>query len=429
MNNHTITDAFSFSDEIRTVQMGDNDILVSYDVSSLFTNVPLSETINILVDKAFTDDWFNQTYGLELQRDYLTTLLEIPTSNQLFQFNGQLYEQIDGVAMGSPLGPLMANVFMCHLEEKLTCDDKMPSFYRRYVDDTLARMPSTEAATEFLTTLNGLHPNLSFTMELPVNNKIPFIGMDIIMNGTRLETAVYRKPTNTGLLLHFHSHTDKRYKDCLIKAMVHRAHALSSTTEAFNEECDRLRSIFTRLDYPMHVINSTINNFVRNVSADTSQESETHRVIRVSLPFKDQTSANAVRRHLCDLSHKINVTVQPVFVSKKLEQELKPKELKPTIVNHHCVVYSFSCNLCDADYVGYTARHLHKRIAEHKSSAIGKHFKESHGDVNLLKENQFRVLKKCRGKFDCLIYEMLFIKKLRPNLNTQADSIRAKLFV
>ncbi len=116
-----------------------------------------------------------------------------------------------------------------------------------------------------------------------------------------------------------------------------------------------------------------------------------------------------------------------------MEQELKPKELKPAIVNHHCVVYSFSCNpscnLCDADYVGYTARHLHKRIAEHKSSAIGKHFKESHGDVNLLKENQFRVVKKCRGKFDCLIYEMLFIKKLRPNLNKQADSIRAKLFV
>ena len=183
-------------------------ILVSYDVSSLFTNVPLNETINIPVDKAFADDWFNQTYSLELQRDHLTTLLEIATSNQLFQFDGQLYEQIDGVAMGSPLGPLMANVVMCHLEEKLTCDDKMPNFYRGYVDDTLARMPSTEAATEFLTTLNGLHPSLSFMMELPVNNKIPFIGMEVIMNGTRLETAVYRKPTNTGLLLHFHSHTE-----------------------------------------------------------------------------------------------------------------------------------------------------------------------------------------------------------------------------
>ena len=114
--------------------------------------------------------------------------------------------------MGSPLGPLMANVFMCHLEEKLTRDGLMPHLYRRYVDDTLARMPNTDAATMFLATLNGLHPGLSFTMELPVDDSIPFIGIDIIKNGTKLETQVYRKPTNTGLLLHFHSHTDKRYK-------------------------------------------------------------------------------------------------------------------------------------------------------------------------------------------------------------------------
>lgn len=78
-------------------------------MSSLFTNLPLKETIGILVNKAFTDDWFNTTYNLNLQREDLRKLLEISTSNQLFQFNGQLYKQTDGVAMGSPLGPLMAN--------------------------------------------------------------------------------------------------------------------------------------------------------------------------------------------------------------------------------------------------------------------------------------------------------------------------------
>ena len=119
----------------------------------------------------------------------------------------------DGVAMGSPLGPLMANVFLCHLEDKLTRDGVMPTFYKRYVDDTLARMPSTDAAVDFLTTLNSLHPSLSFTMELPVDNKISFIGIVIIKNRTKIDTQVYRKPTNTGLLLHFQSHTDKRYNE------------------------------------------------------------------------------------------------------------------------------------------------------------------------------------------------------------------------
>ena len=116
MNEYTITDAFEFADEIRSIPLNDEEILVSYDLTALFTNVPLRETINIPVNKAFTDDWFNQTDDLHLEKDELAQLHEVATTNQLFQFDGHLYEQTDDVAIGSPLGLLMANVFMCHLE-------------------------------------------------------------------------------------------------------------------------------------------------------------------------------------------------------------------------------------------------------------------------------------------------------------------------
>ena len=155
---------------------------------------------------------------------------------------------------------------MCHLEDKLAHDGMVPSLYKRYVDNTLARMPNTDAAADFLTTLNGLHPSLKFTMELPADNMIPFIGIEIIKNGTELETRVYRKPTNTGLLLHFQSHVDKRYKTGLLKTMLHRAHALSSMTEVFNEECAKLRFLFSQLDYPIGLINSTIDMFIQNIA-------------------------------------------------------------------------------------------------------------------------------------------------------------------
>ena len=148
--------------------------------------------------------------------------------------------------------------------------------------------------------------------------------------------------------------------------------------------------------------------------------------VRISLPFKDQGATNAVRKQLRDLSHRILSPLQSVFVSKQLVQDLKPNENRPSIVNRQCVVYHFSCDLCDADCVGYTARHLHQRIAEHKYSAIGRHSVEAHGSNHLLKENQFRVLRKCQGKFDCLVFEMLYIKNLKPNLNIQTDS---KLYV
>ena len=92
-------------------------------------------------------------------------------------------------------------------------------------------------------------------------------------------------------------------------------------------------------------------------------------------------------------------------------------------------IADFACDLCDADYVGYTARHLFQRVAEHKNSAIGKHFLEAHGSKHLLNQGHFNILRKCQNKFDCLVFEMLYIKKLKPCLNTQTDSIRAKLFV
>ena len=87
------------------------------------------------------------------------------------------------------------------------------------------------------------------------------------------------------------------------------------------------------------------------------------------------------------------------------------------------MVYEFACDLGDADYVGYSARHL-QRIAEHKYSAVSKHFLEAHGEKN---EGLFHILKKCHGKFDCLFHEMLLIKELMPRLNSQSYSFSAKL--
>ena len=114
-----ISDTFEFVNEVHELVINNGDILVSYDVSSLFTNVPLKETIQLLADKAFINNWFNETYHLNLNKLDLVDLLRAATKDQLFTFNGQLYEQTDGVAMGSPLGPLLANAFMCSIEETL----------------------------------------------------------------------------------------------------------------------------------------------------------------------------------------------------------------------------------------------------------------------------------------------------------------------
>ena len=233
-NQYTVTDTFEFVNEVQSLEIKRGDILVSYDVTSLFTNVPLDETIQILADKAFNDDWFNKTHELNLSRDQLIELLNAATKNQLFQFNGNLYEQTDGVAMGSPLGPLLANVFMCSIEDKLDQDGKLPSYYRRYVDDTFTIMPDIASAGIFLDTLNNCHPSAKFTMEVERNASLPFIGVELLNLATRIKTKVYVKPTNTGLLLHYQSHVDIRYKRSLITTMLERAYRISSDWSYFS---------------------------------------------------------------------------------------------------------------------------------------------------------------------------------------------------
>ena len=210
--------------------------------------------------------------------------------------------------------------------------------------------------------------------------------------------------------------------------MVDRAHRLSSTEEAFTKECDKLRTMFSKLRYPNALVDSTINKFRQKTDTEAHAATLSKPSVYISLPFKGQRSANRVRREIHSLGSKINSDIKPVFTSRKLSQILSVKENKPPIVNTQCIVYFFQCDLCDANYVGFTARHLHQRISEHRYSAIGRHLEALHGSKGAKIDHLFRVLNKCRSKFDWLVYEVLFIRDIHPSLNTQSDSIRAKLF-
>ena len=117
-------------------------------------------------------------------------------------FDGKYYKQYDGVSMGSPLGPALANAFLCHFETIWLneCPSFFkPIFYRRYVDDTVLVFRSPDHVPLFLNYLNGKHPNIKFTSETEVNHSLPFLDVKITRNDRGFETDLYRKPTFTGL--------------------------------------------------------------------------------------------------------------------------------------------------------------------------------------------------------------------------------------
>ena len=127
----------------------------------------------------------------------------------------------------------------------------------------------------------------------------------------------------------------------------------------------------------------------------------------------------------CQTSHAVEVN--NCYVVGRPEVDIT--EVYPIMGNtlrSRCFSWSQSLSV----YVGFTRRHLHQRVEEHKnsSSSIGKHFRDKHSLAPKDLTKNFSVLMKCTNKFDCLVYEMLFIRELRPTLNVQSDSIRAKVF-
>ena len=111
-NSLTARDSFSFASEVRGCDT--NKVMASLDVEALFTNIPLEETIDICVQLAFK--YREKVDGMN--RDQLRSLLSLATKESFILFDGSYYQQVDGVAMGSPLGPTFANIFLAFHEEK-----------------------------------------------------------------------------------------------------------------------------------------------------------------------------------------------------------------------------------------------------------------------------------------------------------------------
>ena len=130
-------------------------------------------------------------------------------SESLVLFDREFYKQIDGVAMGSALGPTLANFFPC-FHEQIWLDncpvEFKPVIYRRFVDDTFLLSGSEKYIKKFRLYLNYQHPNTKFTSEIEENNSISFLDIKINRGNNRFLSSLYRKPTFTGVFTNFDSY-------------------------------------------------------------------------------------------------------------------------------------------------------------------------------------------------------------------------------
>ena len=189
--------------------------------------------------------------------------MQLATSSVDFSFNN-MYRQIDDVAMGSPLGLALPNIFIGHQEEKLLNFVNRPLAYLRYVDDMFAVFNNEDDCNAFLSHLNSLYPSLCFTHEKEFNHSLP---LDVLVErrDSEFSTSVYRKPTFTGQYLRWNSFSTHKRKINLISTLLHRAFMICSKGK-LDLELDKIHSILLENSYPERLINSIIKQKLQQLN-------------------------------------------------------------------------------------------------------------------------------------------------------------------
>ena len=195
-----------------------------------------------------------------LKKRTLKKLVLDTCTKTTFQFNGVLYEQVDGVSMGSSLGPVLANIFLTEFEKKVVnklIQEKVIPFYMRYVDDTLVLIKRGDI-DKVLNMFNNYYPGIKFTHEL-FNNDSDFVEfLDLKINRYTLETDIHYKVTHTGQYINFLSYTPWGLKISWIRALYYRAKRICSTESIFLEQLSKLRLFMSWNGFPRYVCRKLI---------------------------------------------------------------------------------------------------------------------------------------------------------------------------
>ena len=210
--------------------------MVLFDVKSLFANIPTTYTTNLILDSIFSNGC---TSGNGLNRIPLKKLIIWCTQNTTFEFNNKFYQQLDGVAMGSPIGSLMADVIMNHVVDKafdLTPPSHRPNFFCRNVDDCFAAFPNPVSINIFLINLNNIHNQTQFTKELEIHNSLTFLDVFVEKANSGIKTSTYHKSTKTNLLTKYKSFSPPPYERNLVNHLLQRSYSICNFYTAIDSE-------------------------------------------------------------------------------------------------------------------------------------------------------------------------------------------------
>ena len=355
----TVPSPKQFLNRLRGVRVKPDEVMVSFDVTSLFTSIPKDVAESVVRDslEAHYDD-----SDRPLKKDDIIEILRT-CLRTFFCFDSRVYEQKKGAPMGSPISGHVAELVLQGLEASVFSSFQ-PTFWARYVDDTFA-IVKKDRVEELNRLLNSVHPTIQFTREDEQGGELPFLDV-LVRRGDdgSLHTRVYRKATNTLQILSFHSNHPATHKRSCVKTLFRRVDTHCSSREAKKVETRYLWSQFTANGYPATFIRKTLRH--RPLSSTPPQPQLWH-----SLPYMGNVSEAAAR-----ILQPFGIGVAHKPASTMRSQVSHVKDRVP-LAEQTNVIYQVPCKDCSSRYTGLTTRRLETRLKEHSSAVRNENVKAS----------------------------------------------------
>lgn len=346
-----------FVEKIRSVVVPPEHIMVSFDVKSLFTNVPVELVIECVRSK-----WEILAKNTPIPEALFIKILTFILKTSYFVFMGKMYIQNQGLPMGGPLSPIAADLIMDSALKTITDRLDYPLIcLTKYVDDIFCLIPRDKIETT-LEIFNGFHPSLQFTVEVENNGGLPYLDTFVLRGATTLDSVWYQKPTSSPRMLNYVSKHPLQLKVATAVGFIQRVSKLTTT----NRENMRI-SIYTQLrinNYPPYLINSLMQRHLRANTVNESIPKPTQEDIQYAAIEYIPCMSEKIRHLLSRSLPNVSCSMKPSNSASRYYSKLKDKIPKLKRSN---VVYKIDCE-CGKGYIGKTEQRLERRLQQHKTS-------------------------------------------------------------
>lgn len=278
-----VKDTYDFIKKVRNQKIGRDCLLVTGDITSLYTNMNINRTIAVLKMALKS----NPQRGRPDKE--IIMLLELIMKNNDFQFNEELFLQVFGTAMGKSFAPNLANLYLLDFDRQAMNGFRIkPSLFFRFLDDIFFVWNGTrDELREFEEFLNSITPSIKVTLNIS-DTEVDFLDTTIFKHEhnseTTLQTRVFFKATDTHQLLHTNSFHPPHTTPGILKSQIIRFKRLSSFKDDFDKTCHTLFHVLYGRGYSSRLLRKTKHDIWFNYNQKQTQDT-TKPLLPIVIPY------------------------------------------------------------------------------------------------------------------------------------------------